>query len=165
MGERLRCPRCDAVLDRFDQPRVTVDAVVRNDAGEFLLIERGHPPPGWALPGGFVDAGESLEVAVVRELREETGLFTRTLTQFHTYSDPTRDPRHPTVSTVFLVETVGTPRAGDDAVKVAFFPITGLPRPVAFDHARILEDVHRWLQTGDHPGEGRNGAGRPGRVC
>jgi len=165
MGKRLRCPRCDAPLDRFDQPRLTVDAVVRNDEGEFLLIERGHPPPGWALPGGFVDAGESLEAAVARELNEETGLLTHRLTQFHTYSDPTRDPRHPTVSTVFLVEAVGTLRAGDDAVDAAFFPIGSLPRPVAFDHARILEDVHRWLQTGDRPGDGRNGAGSSGRVC
>jgi len=130
-----------------------VDAVVRNAAGEFLLVERGHPPAGWALPGGFVDAGETLEGAVARELREETGLTARRLTQFHTYSDPARDPRHPTVSTVFLVEAEGTPRAGDDAVNAAFYPGGGLPRPIAFDHARILEDVRRWLETGLRPGE------------
>jgi ADP-ribose pyrophosphatase YjhB (NUDIX family) len=98
-------------------------------------------------------------------LKEETGLVARRVSQFHTYSEPTRDPRHPTVSTVFLVEAVGTPRAGDDAAAAAFFPLGSLPDPLAFDHARVLEDVHRWLETDTRPGEDRGGAGSAGRVC
>ena len=151
MGSRLRCPHCDQTLDRFDQPRLTVDAVVFNPAGEILLIERGHPPPGWALPGGFVDAGETLQEAVIRELREETALSARSASQFFTYSDPVRDPRHHTVSTVFLVEADGIPRGGDDARTARFFPLEELPAPIAFDHRSVLEDVIRFRQTGARP--------------
>ncbi len=153
MGERLRCPHCGRLLDRWDQPRVTVDAVVLNGRGEVLLIERRNDPPGWALPGGFVDAGETLERAAARELEEETGLRAESLTQFHTYSDPHRDPRHPTVSTIFLVRAAGRPVAGDDAGRAEFFPLDGLPEPLAFDHGRILTDVVRFRATGRRPGE------------
>lgn len=141
MGEPLRCPHCGRPTGRWDQPRLTVDAVVRNERGEILLIERGQPPPGWALPGGFVDAGETLEAAVARELREETGLTALAVRQFRTYSDPDRDPRHHTVTTVFLVDTEGEPEAGDDAVSARFFPPDRLPTPLVFDHGRILADV------------------------
>jgi mutator protein MutT len=143
MGERLICPHCGRAQDRFDQPRLTVDAVVRNEAGEVLLIERAHEPPGWALPGGFVDSGETLEQAVARELEEETGLRAAEVRQFHTYSDPGRDPRHHTVSTVFLVQGEGTLRAGDDAARARFFPLHALPTPLAFDHEAILAHVAR----------------------
>jgi len=143
MGDRLVCPHCGQLQDRFDQPRVTVDAVVQNDAGKVLLIERRLPPPGWALPGGFVDAGESLEEAVTRELMEETALRAMSVRQFHTYSDPDRDPRHPTVSTIFLVQAEGTPRPGDDAGQAWFFHPDSLPSPMAFDHADIIADVLR----------------------
>jgi ADP-ribose pyrophosphatase YjhB (NUDIX family) len=93
------------------------------------------------LPGGFVDTGETLEEAVARELLEETGLRAQTVLQFHTYSEPSRDPRHHTVSTVFLVEATGEPQAGDDAAEARFFPRHALPSPIAFDHLRILEEV------------------------
>ena len=151
MGERLVCPSCGHVLDRYDQPRLTVDAVVEDEAGRILLIERKNPPPGWALPGGFVDVGETLEEAVARELLEETGLAARKVEQFHTYSEPERDPRHHTVSTVFLVRAEGTLRAGDDAGRAAFFDADALPTPLAFDHGRILEDVARFRETGLRP--------------
>lgn len=151
MSPHLVCPHCGRELERHDQPRLTVDAVVTDASGRVLLIERGHPPPGWALPGGFVDPGETLEEAVVRELREETALRARSVKQFHTYSDPDRDPRHHTVSTVFLVEAEGVPRAGDDAARAEFFPSRSLPEPVAFDHARILRDVERYRETGALP--------------
>ena len=154
MGDRLVCPHCGRALDRFDQPRLTVDAVVHNAAGEVLLIERLNPPPGWALPGGFVDAGETLEAAVARELAEETGLRAGRVEQFHSYSEPRRDPRHHTVSTVFLVEATGEPKAGDDAGRAAFFPYDRLP-PLAFDHAAILADVARR----------RAGTGGRGTLC
>ena len=143
MSERLRCPHCGYVLDRYDQPRITVDAVVRDDSGAVLLIKRRNPPLGWALPGGFVDVGETLEAAAARELTEETGLRVRSLRQFHTYSDPARDPRHHTVSTVFLVDASGHPQASDNAVDAAYFPPDALPDPVTFDHARIIADVVR----------------------
>lgn len=153
MGERLTCPHCGGVQERWDQPRLTVDAVVINYAGEVLLIERKNPPAGWALPGGFVDAGETLEAAAARELEEETGLTARELIQFHTYSDPARDPRHPTVSTVFLVSAGGVLRAGDDAGRAEFFAFDRLPEQMAFDHREILEQVRHYRQTGLFPGQ------------
>jgi 8-oxo-dGTP diphosphatase len=150
MGNRLVCPYCGRDLDRFDQPRLTVDAVVHDTRGGVLLIERLNPPPGWALPGGFVDPGETLETAVARELREEAGLEATRIEQFHTYSDPHRDPRHHTVSTIFLVDAAGAPRAGDDAGRAAFFPYDRLP-PLAFDHRDILADVARFRANGRRP--------------
>ena len=143
MSERLRCPHCGHTLDRYDQPRVTVDAFVGLERGRVLLVKRRHDPPGWALPGGFVDVGETLEDAVVRELAEETGLRARAVRQWHTYSDPARDPRHHTVSTVFLIDADGEPQAADDALEARYFPLAGLPEPMAFDHARIVEHVRR----------------------
>lgn len=159
MGERLVCPHCGRQLDRFDQPRLTVDAVVENARGEVLLIERRNPPSGWALPGGFVDAGETVETAVARELREETGLEARSLRQFHVYSDPARDPRHPTVTVVFTVRAEGTPRGGDDAADARFFPRDRLPSPIAFDHREILRDVAEGRTGGRRPGDEDSGGG------
>lgn len=105
-----------------------------------MLIERRNPPPGWALPGGFVEVGESLEQAAVREAREETCLEVELLGQFHTYSDPARDPRMHCISTVFVARAEGTPKAEDDAKSVAVFPRDRLPEVMAFDHRKILED-------------------------
>jgi ADP-ribose pyrophosphatase YjhB (NUDIX family) len=121
-------------------PFVTVDAIIRVPAG-IVLIERSNPPLGFALPGGFVDYGESLEEAVRREAREETGLDLLDLEQFHTYSDPSRDPRFHTITTVFSARAEGEPRAGDDAAAacvVSPAEIGGLS--FAFDHARVLEE-------------------------
>ncbi len=113
-----------------------------------VLIERKNEPRGWALPGGFVDEGETLEAAAVREAREETGLEVTLLEQFHAYSDPDRDPRGHTISTVFVGVAGGAPTGGDDAARAAAFDWTALPAPIAFDHAAILADVRRWLLTG-----------------
>ncbi len=104
-----------------------------------MLIERKNPPYGWALPGGFVDYGESLESAAAREALEETGLRLTDLQQFHTYSAPDRDPRHHTVSTVFTARANGSPIAGDDAGSAAVFTEKSLP-PLVFDHGTILHD-------------------------
>lgn len=122
-------------------PLPTVDIIIELDQG-IVLIERRNPPPGWALPGGFVDYGESLEDAARREAWEETGLIVRLHSQLHTYSDPGRDARGHTISTVFLATASGEPRAGDDAQQAAIFTPANLP-PLAFDHERILRDYFR----------------------
>lgn len=127
-------------MDRQRGPYLTVDAIIRLPSGGIVLIERKNPPHGWALPGGFVDCGESVETAAVREAREETGLDVRLVRQFHTYSDPARDERHHTVSVCFLADAEGTPVAADDARSAGVFTRATLPRPLCFDHARILED-------------------------
>ena len=120
-------------------PFLTVDAIIEINGG-VLLVKRKNPPHGWAIPGGFVDYGETLEEAVVREAKEETGLDIRLVRQFHTYSDPRRDPRHHTVSTVFIATASGRPRAGDDAAEVGIFTRENLPEDIAFDHRQILDD-------------------------
>ncbi len=120
-------------------PAPTVDIIIRYMNG-IVLVERKNPPPGWALPGGFVDYGETLEHAAVREALEETGLGVRLVRQFHTYSDPARDSRQHTISTVFEAEAEGKAEAGDDAAKVGVFAAGALPENMAFDHRRILED-------------------------
>jgi ADP-ribose pyrophosphatase YjhB (NUDIX family) len=120
-------------------PLVTVDAIIEIGGG-IILIQRKNPPPGWALPGGFVDYGESLEDAVVREAEEETGLHIKLVKQFHTYSQPGRDPRHHTVSTIFIATATGTPEAADDAADIGIFTKETLPEEMAFDHRQILED-------------------------
>jgi 8-oxo-dGTP diphosphatase len=130
-------------------PLVTVDAIIELDGG-VVLIERKNPPPGWALPGGFVDEGESLVQAMMREAREETSLEVTPLEQFFAYSDPRRDPRGATVSVVYIARAEGEPRAADDAKNVRVFGIDALP-PLAFDHAQILDDYRRWRATGARP--------------
>ncbi|MFH0774515.1 MAG: NUDIX hydrolase [bacterium] len=120
-------------------PYPTVDIIIKINDG-ILLIKRKNPPFGWALPGGFVDYGESLEDAAVREAREETGLDVKLFSQFHTYSDPNRDQRMHTISTVFIAKAEGEPKPGDDAKDLAIFQKDSLPEEMAFDHKKILED-------------------------
>ncbi len=121
------------------KPVVTVDAIIET-AGGIVLIKRKNPPAGWAIPGGFVDYGETLEEAVCREMEEETGLNVNLSRQFHTYSDPQRDPRHHTISTIFIATASGKPNAGDDAKEARVFTKDNLPEDIAFDHRQILED-------------------------
>ena len=129
-------------------PSATVDLVILIPGDRVVLIERKYPPPGWALPGGFVDEGERLDLAALREAREETGLEVSLIEQFFTYSDPRRDPRRHTVSTVFIGTADGEPHGADDAAQARAFPWTALPAPLAFDHGAILADVRRYLLTG-----------------
>ena len=129
----------------FKNPFPTVDIIIENMAG-IVLIERANPPFGWAIPGGFVDYGESLEDAARREALEETGLSIELLCQFHTYSDPSRDTRQHNISTVFIAKADGIPKAGSDAKQAQVF--IALPQPLVFDHAKILEDYFQWLKNG-----------------
>ena len=120
-------------------PLLTVDAIIEINNG-IILIKRKNPPAGWAIPGGFVDYGETLEEAAVREMKEETSLDINLGRQFHTYSNPGRDPRHHTVSTIFVATATGTPKAADDAIDIGTFTKDNLPEDIAFDHRQILED-------------------------
>ena len=108
-------------------PVPAVDLIIEIEGKGLVLIERRNPPPGWALPGGFVEVGETLEQAAVREAREETCLDVELLGQFHTYSDPNRDPRMHCISTVFVARATGTPKAEDDAKACAIYPKDQLP--------------------------------------
>jgi 8-oxo-dGTP diphosphatase len=123
-------------------PRLTVDILIQmNDSSyQILLIKRKHPPEGWAIPGGFVDYGETVEEAAVREAFEETSLQIRLIRQFHVYSDPKRDPRGHTVSVVFVASARGNPVANDDATEARVFTKNALPSPIVFDHFQILSD-------------------------
>jgi ADP-ribose pyrophosphatase YjhB (NUDIX family) len=116
-----------------------VDLIIECDAG-IVMIKRKNPPPGWALPGGFVDYGESLESAALREAREETGLDVELVRQFHTYSEPDRDPRQHTITTVYIAQASGNPLGGDDAAEARVFSSDRLPEPIVFDHRKILDD-------------------------
>ncbi len=121
-------------------PVSTVDIIIEFGKG-IVLVERKFPPHGWALPGGFVEYGETLEDAARREAREETGLEVELIRQMHTYSDPGRDPRRHTISTVFIAKGKGTLLGADDALQAAVFRREGcLPAPIVFDHMDILDD-------------------------
>jgi ADP-ribose pyrophosphatase YjhB (NUDIX family) len=135
---------------KHEGPRATVDVIVEVDGG-IALIRRRNPPPGWAIPGGFIDYGERAEDAARREMREELGVDVALVALLGVYSDPARDPRGHTISTVYVGRASGTPHAGDDAADVAVFRRETLPAPLAFDHARILEDYFRFRRTGECP--------------
>ena len=121
-------------------PKLAVDCIILVD-GRILLIHRRNPPHGWALPGGFVEYGETVEDAVRREMKEETGLDLQDLRQYRVYSDPGRDPREHTVSVVFAARGVGRPEAGDDADRYRLMDLNDIPEAeLVFDHAQILKD-------------------------
>lgn len=132
-------------------PALTVDVVVLMPDDRVVLVRRRNPPPGWALPGGFVDVGETVEAAAVREAREETGLDVTLEHLLGVYSDPRRDARQHTASAVFLGRATGEPAGADDAAEARAFDWRQLPSPIAFDHAGILADARRFLLTGARP--------------
>jgi len=138
------------VAHTLKTPLLTVDVIVRFEGG-IVLIERKNPPSGWALPGGFVDIGESVEEAAVREAREETSLDVRLVEQFHVYSSPDRDPRFHTVSVVFIGDGAGVLEGRDDAARAAVFTADSLPEVIAFDHGQIITDYFRYWQSGSKP--------------
>ena len=128
---------------QYRNPLLTVDIIIEFNDG-IVLIERKNPPEGWALPGGFVDYGESLEACAIREAKEETSLDIIIAEQFHTYSSPDRDPRHHSVTTVYIATASGVLKAADDAKKAAIFFADRLPNPMAFDHGKIIKDYLRY---------------------
>jgi 8-oxo-dGTP diphosphatase len=136
------CPSCGHTMEAFRNPVPTVDVIIEYEGGVVLIL-RKNPPPGWALPGGFVDYGETVEAAAHREAREETNLDLTDLKMFSVYSDPARDPRQHTITTVFVAQGHGPLKGGDDASKAQVFKLDHLPE-LAFDHSRILKDYQDW---------------------
>lgn len=132
-------------------PLLTVDAVIELAGDRIVLVKRRYEPLGWALPGGFVDPGESLYDAVVREVLEETSLEIIVIDLLHVYSKPWRDPRGDTVSVVYCCTADGVPAGGDDAAEAKGFLLSDLPDNLAFDHADIIADYIRWRKTGVKP--------------
>src|SRR3972149_9367368 len=135
----MTCPECGITIPPKN-PFPTVDIIIEIEGKGIVLIRRKNPPYGWAIPGGFVDYGESLEEAAVREALEETSLQVELLRQFHVYSAPDRDPRQHTIATVFIAKGTGVPAAADDAKEVGIFTKETLPAEMAFDHRKIVED-------------------------
>jgi len=137
---RNPAPTVDIIIELIDRPHRPI-----------LLIERLNPPYGWALPGGFVDYGEAVEVAARREAQEETGLVVELVDLLSVYSDPQRDPRQHTLSVVFVATATGNPQAGDDAQHLALFEPWQLPANLCFDHDRILRDYLHYRNYGLRP--------------
>lgn len=138
-------------MARPETPALAADTIIElvdRPARPIVLIRRRNPPHGWALPGGFVDVGEPVEVAAVREAAEETGLAVRLTALLGLYSDPARDPRGHTVTAVYVAEAVGEPVASDDARATAIYPIEALPAPLAFDHGLVLDDYRGFRARG-----------------
>ncbi len=128
----------DAIIELPDQP-----------GSPIVLIERANPPSGWAIPGGFVDVGEAVETAAVREAKEEVGLDVRLIALLGLYSDPARDPRGHTVTAVYAAKASGMPKAADDAKNCRIFRLDELPENLVFDHAQVLADYRKYRETGD----------------
>lgn len=140
MTYRNPIPTVDIIIEMSDRPHRPI-----------VLIERLNEPYGWAIPGGFVDYGEPVEVAARREAQEETGLAIELIEQFQVYSDPSRDPRKHTMSVVFIATAKGEPQAGDDAKGIALFESWRVPENLCFDHDRILRDYWRYRHYGIRP--------------
>jgi len=143
---KYTCQHCGSEMEVYRNPIPTVDIIIEVDGGKIILIKRKNDPIGWAIPGGFVDYGESLEEAAIREAREETSLDIRLIKQMHTYSRPDRDPRQHTISTVYIAKGRGLPEAADDAAEIGTFTQDSLPDPLMFDHKEILSDYFKRLK-------------------
>lgn len=138
-------------MSRPNTPPIAADIIIemvdRKDR-PIILIERKNPPHGWAIPGGFVDIGETVEQAAVREALEEVCLVVRLTCLLGIYSDPQRDPRGHTVSAVYVAEATGQARAADDAASLHLYNLNNLPASLAFDHQRILDDYREYRRSG-----------------
>lgn len=150
MQEAVPCPHCGGEILQYRNPTPTVDALIYDPQRGIILIERRNEPHGYALPGGFIDYGESAEDAAVREALEETGLEVRLTGLLGVYSAPKRDPRFHTMSVVYMAELAyegAKPCGGDDAASAAFFALDALPEPIVFDHTKIIQDFVASLTT------------------
>ena len=138
----------------YRNPTPTVDVIIEIDH-KIVLIKRKNPPHGWAIPGGFIDEGETVENAARREAQEETGLEVKLTDMLYVYSAPDRDPRQHTMSVVFIASASGQPQGMDDAEAAVLFSLDDLPDKFAFDHQQIISDYLVYKQTGKkpHPGE------------
>ena len=134
----------------YRNPKPTVDVVIEVEGG-IVLIKRANEPHGWALPGGFVDEWEPVEVAARREALEETGLKVHLTDLLYVYSNPARDPRQHTMSVVFVATATGTPQGGDDAEDAQIFSLDALPSPLVFDHQTIVDDYRIFKSSGVRP--------------
>lgn len=136
------CPYCGKTAIGYRNPFPTADVIIYAPARGIVLIERANPPHGWALPGGFIDYGESAEHAAVREAREETGLDVQLTGLLGVYSKPGRDPRFHTLTVVYCAVSAAPDmlNAGDDAANARFWPLDALPDNIAFDHREIIAD-------------------------
>ena len=128
----------DIIIELLDQPGRPI-----------VLIERKNPPYGWAIPGGFMDVGERIETAAIREAKEEVCLDVTLTALLGMYSDPKRDDRGHTVTAVYVAEAKGQPQAADDAKNLAIFNLDNLPDELAFDHKQVLEDYRKFRETGE----------------
>ena len=137
MTYRNPAPTVDIIIELIDQPQRPI-----------VLIERKNPPYGWAIPGGFVDYGESVETAAKREAEEEVSLQVELVTLLGIYSDPKRDPRQHTMSTVYIATATGEPQADDDAKSLGVFLPWEFPTNLCFDHDLILKDYRRFRDYG-----------------
>ncbi len=145
MLHHAECPQCRQALAFYKNPKPTVDAIIELPDRRVVLVRRRNFPSGWALPGGFVDYGETVEDAVRREALEETGLVITLRGLLGVYSAPGRDPRGHTIAIVFVATADGAPRPGDDAGEVGTFSPERMPGEMAFDHANI---VGNYLRSG-----------------
>ena len=140
MAYRNPAPTVDIIIELVDRPHRPI-----------ILIERQNEPYGWAIPGGFIDYGESVENAAKREAQEEVSLGVELVEQFHVYSDPKRDPRKHTLSIVFLATATGTPKATSDAKSLKIFNPWEVPSNLCFDHDQILRDYWHYRNYNIRP--------------
>lgn len=145
MKKTVACPHCGKPYSCYRNPSPTTDVVIYDPARGVVIIERRNEPYGFALPGGFINEGEQAERAAIREMKEETNLDIELEGLLGVYSTPHRDPREHTLSVVFAgkAKNPDALKAGDDAGKAAFYSLDALPHPLAFDHARILDDFKK----------------------
>ncbi len=149
MKEYLMCPNCGKKVVIYKNPYPAVDVIIELSGRGIVMVKRKNPPFGWALPGGYVNYGETVEMAAVREALEEVSLKINLKYLLGVYSDPKRDPRYHTISIAFVAEAEGEPKAGDDATEVGIFDEGALPTPIVFDHKKILKDYFKRIKKAE----------------